>query len=80
MAKSRILAYVYLQSEAEVSQEQAMMPTGDRVKLLRQLGNALRDARRKADEAMKTVRGPWFVGMGRSEWQSRFHGPHHRPL
>ena len=36
-----------------------MMPAGDRAKLLRQLGNALRDARRKADEAMKTSH--WFM-------------------
>jgi hypothetical protein len=57
----RILAHLYFRSEAEVSQEQAMMPAGDRVKLLRQLGNALRDARCTADEAMKTVRGHWFV-------------------
>ena len=32
----RILAHLYFRSEAEVSQEQAMMPAGDRVKLLRQ--------------------------------------------
>ncbi len=57
----RFLAFVYLQREWEVSQQQAMMPAGDRAKLLRQLGNALRDARCKADEAMKTVRGHWFV-------------------
>ena len=38
-----------------------MMTAGHRAKLLRQLGNTLRDARRKADEAMKTVRGHWFV-------------------
>ena len=38
-----------------------MMPAGDRVKLLSQLGNALRDARCTADEAIKTVRGRWFV-------------------
>ena len=57
----RILAHLYFRSEAEVSQEQAMMPAGDRVKLLRRLGNALRDARCTADEAMETVRGRWFV-------------------
>ena len=57
----KVLAYVYLRNEAEVSQEHAMTPAGDRVKLLRQLGNALRDARCMADEAMKTVRGHWFV-------------------
>jgi len=55
------MAYVYLRREAEVSKTQAMMPAGDRAKLLRQLGKALRDARRKADEAMKTVCGLWFV-------------------
>ncbi len=38
-----------------------MVPAGARAKLLRQLGNALREARCKADEAMKTVKGPWFV-------------------
>jgi hypothetical protein len=57
----KVLAHVYLRNEAEVSQEQAMMPAGDRVELLLQLGNALRDARCTADEAMKTVRVHWFV-------------------
>ena len=57
----RILAHLYFRREAEVSQEHAMMPAGDRVKLLHQLGNALRDARCTADEAVKTVRGYWFV-------------------
>ena len=55
------LAYVYFRREAEVSQKQAMIPAGDRAKLLRQLGDALRDARRKADEAMKTAGSHWFV-------------------
>ncbi len=57
----RFMAYVYLRREAEVSQKQAMMTAGDRAKLLRQLGDILHDARCKADEAMKTVRGHWFV-------------------
>ena len=35
------VAFVYLQSEEEVSKKQTMMPAGDRVKLLRQLGNVL---------------------------------------
>jgi hypothetical protein len=55
----RFSAYIYLRSQAEVSQQQAMTPAGDRHKLLCQLGNALRDARRKADEAMKTSH--WFM-------------------
>jgi hypothetical protein len=55
----RFSAFIYLQREAEVSKEQTMMPAGDRAKMLRQLGSALRVARRKADEAMKT--GHWFV-------------------
>ena len=38
-----------------------MITAGDRAKLLRQLGGALHAAHRKADEAMKTVRGHWFV-------------------
>jgi hypothetical protein len=54
-------AHVYLLAEAEVSKKQAMMPAGDRAKLLIQLGKALRDARSKADEAMKTVCSHWFV-------------------
>jgi hypothetical protein len=57
----RFEAFIYLQREVKVSQMQAAMPTGDRVKLLRQLGDALSDARCKADEAMKTVRGYWFM-------------------
>ena len=59
--KVRFMAYAYLRRKAEISQKQSMMPTRDRVKLLRQLGRALHDARRKADEAMKTVCGHWFV-------------------
>lgn len=57
----RFLAYVYFRRQAEVTQKQSMLPATARAKLLRQLGNALRDARCKADEAMKTVKGPWFV-------------------
>lgn len=54
------IASVYIRREVEdISQKQAMMPAGDRAKQLRQLGNALRDARRMADEAMKTSH--WFV-------------------
>ena len=74
----RFSALIYLQSEGEVSKKQTMTRAGDRVKLLRQLGRALRDARRKADEAMKTA--PLVHGMGRSEWQSRFHEPNHCSL
>ena len=55
----RFSAFVYLQSEWEVSKKQTMTRAGDRAKLLRQLGSALRDARCKADEAMKT--GHWFL-------------------
>ena len=68
-------AYVYFRREAEVSQKQAMMPAGDRAKLLRQLGNALRDARCKADEAMKTVRGHWFVEWAEANGNPDFTDP-----
>jgi hypothetical protein len=71
----RFLAYIYLRGEAEVSQKQAMMPAGDRAKLLRQLGSALRAARRKADEAMKTVRGHWFVEWAEANGNPDFTSP-----
>ena len=58
-----------------MSQKQAIMPAGDRAKLLRQLGNALRDARRKADEAMKTVRGHWFVAWAEANGNPDFSDP-----
>ena len=51
------------------------MPAADRVKLLRQLGHALRDARRKADEAMKTVRGHWFVEWAEANGNPDFTDP-----
>ena len=51
------------------------MPAGDRVKRLRQLGNALRDARRIADEAMKTVRGHWFVEWAEANGNPDFTDP-----
>jgi hypothetical protein len=71
----RFVAYVYFRREAEVSQKRARMPAGDRAKLLRQLGNALRDARRKADEAMKTVRGYWFVEWAEANGNPDFTDP-----
>ena len=52
-----------------------MMPDGDRVKLLRQLENALRDARRKANKAMKTVRGHWFVEWAEANGNPDFTDP-----
>ncbi len=69
------VAYVYFRREAEVSQKRARMPAGDRVKLLRQLGNALCVARRKADEAMKTVRGYWFVEWAEANGNPDFTDP-----
>ena len=68
-------AYLYLQSEAEISKRRAMMPAGDRVKMLRQLGSALRTARRKADEAMKTVGGHWFVEWAEANGNPDFTSP-----
>ena len=76
----KFAAYVYLRREVEISQEQAMMPAGERAKMLRRLGSALRVARRTADEAMETVGGRWFVVWAGASWQSRLLGPHHRPL
>ena len=69
------IAYVYFRREAEISQKQATMPAGDRAKRLRQLGSALRDARRMADEAMKTVRGHWFVEWAEANGNPDFTDP-----
>ena len=69
------MAYVYFRREAEVRQKQAMMPAGDCAKLLRQLGNALRDASRKAEEAMETVRGHWFVEWAEANGNPDFTDP-----
>jgi hypothetical protein len=71
----RFMAYAYLRRKAEVSQKRARMPAGDRAKLLRQLGNALRIGRRKADEAMKTVRGHWFVEWAEANGNPDFTDP-----
>lgn len=71
----RFIAYLYLRRETEVSQSLAMTPAGDRVKLLRQLARALRAAHRKADEVMKTVRGPWFVEWAETNGNPDFTDP-----
>jgi hypothetical protein len=57
----KFIAWTYLQHEADVDETRLTMPAADRVKLLRQLGKALRAARQKADEVMPIVRGHLFV-------------------
>lgn len=71
----KFAAYVYLRREVEISQEQAMMPAGERAKMLRQLGSALGVARRKADEAMKTVGGHWFIEWAEANGNPDFTNP-----
>ena len=57
----RFMAGGYLRREASVKQKQ-MVPATDRVELLRQLGNALSEARCKLDEARHhDIRGVLFV-------------------
>jgi len=57
----QIVAWSYLQREAKLRQERAGMSNADRVKLLRQLADALSKARHEADKAMKKVCGHWFM-------------------
>ncbi len=58
----RFAATTYLWNEASVEQKIATIPAADRVKLLRQLGNALGEALCKVDEAIQTdARDHWFL-------------------
>ena len=68
--KLELNAWIYLRREAELRQEKARMSDADRVKLLVQLEDALSNARRQANKAMKTVRGHWFV-----EWAEAHGNP-----
>src|SRR5262249_22176302 len=51
----RFYAWRYVEEEARVQHKRMMPPTADRTKLLRQLGDALRDARCKLDETRHHV-------------------------
>jgi hypothetical protein len=54
-------AWQYFQSEAHLNEKLSEAPAAERVKLLRQLGDALSQARRKVDEMVPAFRGPLFV-------------------
>jgi hypothetical protein len=57
----KLLAFVYFQNEADVQKRLSETPAPDRIKLLRQLGDALSQARRKADEVVPVFHGTLFV-------------------
>jgi hypothetical protein len=58
----RLMAWIYFRNEATVAQDRKAVPAADRVKLLRELGNALREARCKLEAASHhDLRGAWFV-------------------
>ena len=58
----RLMAWRYLHEEARAEEKRMMVPPADRVELLCQLGNALREARCKLDDARNhVIRGVLFV-------------------
>jgi hypothetical protein len=57
----QVSAWQYFQSEARLNEKLLEMPAAERIKLLRQLGDALSRARRKADETVPVVHGRLFV-------------------